>query len=180
MTIYGYVKNKITISVMAQLKSVQTYSCDDIYIEEEAVKGDVMDTLLSKVKAGDTIVIESLRVFEKTLKELKGLFSVLSEKGVRLISVSDQFDSSKPALGYEVLELLIRNETAVRSQLVKRQLALSKSLGITLGRPAIGEEKVADILRLHVSEKLSMREIADICEVSLGTVHKYVKQLQTI
>lgn len=178
MTIYGYVKTT-ALSVTAQLKKLEAYSCDEIYIEEEAVKGNVMETLLGNLNSGDTIVVESLQVLEKTLKELKGLFRFLSDKEVRLISVSDQFDSSKPVLGYEVLDVLIRNETAVRGQLVRRQLALSKSLGITLGRPAIGQETVADIERLHVTQKLSMREIADICDVSLGTVHKYVKQLQT-
>ena len=44
-----------------------------------------------------------------------------------------------------------------------------------LGRPSLGQKKIDKIIDLYVSQKLSMREVAMRCNVSLGSVSKYVK-----
>lgn len=59
-----------------------------------------------------------------------------------------------------------------RSKLIVEQ---NREKGITLGRPAISEETIEKIYTLYHSDKRTIRYIAEQCHVSLGTVHKYIK-----
>lgn len=49
-----------------------------------------------------------------------------------------------------------------------------KEEGRTPGRPPIDNRLVKRIQFMYGRDKKSMREIAEICDLSLGTVHKYV------
>lgn len=50
--------------------------------------------------------------------------------------------------------------------------------GIKSGRPTITLTKINQIQTLYHTELKPLREIAIICEVSLGTAHKYTRQIK--
>lgn len=48
--------------------------------------------------------------------------------------------------------------------------------GIKVGRPNLSVEKIADIRYLRHVKKMKIREIARVCDISVGTVHKYISE----
>lgn len=54
-------------------------------------------------------------------------------------------------------------------------LTRARSKGIIGGRPSIGEDKVSKIKMMY-SQKYTMRQISQECDVSLGTVYKYCRK----
>ncbi|NKC68532.1 helix-turn-helix domain-containing protein [Vagococcus fluvialis] len=65
-----------------------------------------------------------------------------------------------------------RKIIANRSKLIVKD---NKRKGITVGRPKISEETIEKIYKLY-SDKRTIRYIAEQCNVSIGTVHKYIKK----
>lgn len=45
-----------------------------------------------------------------------------------------------------------------------------------IGRPKIPVEKIVEIRYLRQVKKMKIREIAKICDISIGTVHKYISE----
>lgn len=70
---------------------------------------------------------------------------------------------------------LARNDQQIMMKRTVSGLAKSREKGIKSGRPALSDKKVEKIQDLYQKELRTLREIARICNVSLGTVHKYTR-----
>lgn len=80
---------------------------------------------------------------------------------------------------FELLLLLAKNEQKVIVRRTVKGLEESARKGIKSGRPVVPQKKVQEIQTLYFKEMRRYRDIAEICGVSIGTVHKYVKQRST-
>lgn len=80
----------------------------------------------------------------------------------------------------DLLEELASNEKQVASMRTHKGLRLAKSKGIVSGRPKVKSDVVEKIQYLHLYERKTIRQISLDCGVSLGTVHKYIKQSNRI
>lgn len=73
-----------------------------------------------------------------------------------------------------IYDLSKTEKRIAQKRLTERYQAL-RNEGRLVGRPAIKKELIHDIQFFYEKEKKTMREIAKLTDLSLGTVHKYIK-----
>ncbi|MBP1042767.1 recombinase family protein [Vagococcus sp. BWB3-3] len=177
MTKYGYVRKGFPTSEKDQLTGILSYGCDEVFLEAHSLmEFRELDILLSVLKMGDVLVVTNLKVFGKKFQGLRSLIDLCRDKQVQLISLEDQLDSNKAYDFFDLLDLLGRIDFACRSERTKQQIQLSREIGQTIGRPAIDKKKIERIYYLYHDKKWAMRKIATECDVSLGSVYKYIHQ----
>lgn len=160
-----------------QVHKVMVFECDYIFIENEPLEIDnELNLMLDQLDYHEMLVIESVSSFGKLVGELDNVLGLLFEKSIHLISVEDELDSNNMCSFYELSSLIFRINKECSSQIVKERISLSREKDLRFGRPPIDEDKIEKIKRLYCSNKLPMRKIAEICEVLLGTVHKYLTE----
>lgn len=77
----------------------------------------------------------------------------------------------------DILWQIASYEKVAVSNRVRRGMERSKERGTPRGRPSLDDELIQKIRKLKINEKKSIREIATLCEVSIGSVHKYVQEI---
>lgn len=176
MAIFGYARKGYPSEITIQINRLMVYECDKIFVENQNFNIDEeQDAMFQELLPMDVIVVVNLAVFGKTLRELTALLDDLFKKKIRLISLDDKIDSKKRYSFIDVALALCEVDSNYKSQYTKQRLAVSKSLGKSLGRPTISEAKIEEIKRLYHHQRMSYREISSCCQVSIGSVHKYLK-----
>lgn len=80
-----------------QIDALNVYGVDEIYEENVTDTGQnrqQLTELLGKLRAGDTLVIGRFDLLGRTIKQFFGLLKDFEEKGIDLISLQDEFDTS--------------------------------------------------------------------------------------
>lgn len=75
----------------------------------------------------------------------------------------------------DILWHLVTHEKRSKSIQAKAALQRARENGSVLGRPQLSKAVIEKIIYLSKHQKKSMREIAKLCNVSVGSVHKYIK-----
>ncbi|MFO0891654.1 MAG: recombinase family protein [Isosphaeraceae bacterium] len=93
-------------------------------------------SMMVRLKAGDTLVIWRLDRLGRTAKGLTALFDELRERKVNLVSIKDSLDLNTPAgrLMANVLASVAAYETEVRAERVRAGQAVARENGKHLGR----------------------------------------------
>lgn len=178
MSVYGYVRKVYPINVTEQLKQIMPYACETVFIEEASLSDDSeLNSLLDQIVTGDIVVVASLKVFGKSLSELIALLQFFYDKAIRLVCLEGELDTQNPLSFYEAAQLVAESEIARKQHQLRRSLILTRVKDSPAGRPTIKSETINNIQRYYIRDKLTLREIAEKCHVSLGTVHKYTKQI---
>ena len=153
------------------------YHCDDLFIENPDLTADKeLVMLIDQLSVGDVLVVSSLLALGKSISELQEIMSSITLKGAKLISIKEKIDTEH-GQGYsfqEVLKLLDTMNKEVASKKIKQQLMKLRDGGKQLGRPSVDQDTIDMIKFLRDSHHLNLRQIAEKCDVSIGTVHKYV------
>lgn len=145
--------------------------------QEGVSESSEFDKILRRLDKGDTLMVYRLDCLGKTLYQLKDFMNVLSEKGIRFVSLHEQID----IIDYEhsdlikYLQVFIRMDSNLKSELTNRGILQARREGRVGGRPKITKDLIEKIQVLHNEKKYSLRRIAAECNLSLGTVHKYSK-----
>lgn len=177
MTTYGYVRKGFPTSEKEQLAEILSFGCDEVFLEAHSLlEFRELDALLSVLKMGDVLVVTNLKVFGKKFQDFKAIMDICHDKQVQLISLGDQLDSQAVYGFYDLMMVLGSADFACRSERTKQQIQLSREYGQTIGRPTIDKRKVEQIYYLYHDKKWAMRKIAAECDVSLGSVYKYIHQ----
>ena len=98
--IYGYARvSTQQQDLIRQLDMLKQYDCTEILTEKiSGVKADrpELNRLKDKVRPGDSIVIESFSRLGRSTRDLIELVEDFEKKGVKLISVKENFDTATP------------------------------------------------------------------------------------
>lgn len=168
MKTYGYIRPSASKSLSEQLKELSDYNCDNYFVEEGSdYQNQEFERLLKIVKENDRIIVMNVRSLEMTIQRFGELLAMLNSMQIELISVEDKINSIEKIYFHEAVTLLV--------ELVGCE-SIIKKIEREQGRPPIDKMKVRRIRFLYHENKMTMREIANACEVSLGTVHKYLNQ----
>ncbi len=184
MSVYGYIRNYTIDLLSKQLAELKQYGCDHIVIEADRVANEKttfteMDRILKDIQAGDELVVGKIRYLEKTIVQISDLITLLRKKGASLVVLEemDQRIMDQKSFFTQVISDLAETEKRILSERTKIGLERTKKLGKKGGgRPKISEEKIYRINYLYTKKRLSLREIATECDISIGTAHKYVKR----
>lgn len=162
---------------------------DDIEILREA--GAVSIILNEDVNDSSQQFIEFLKMNEEceillvdihsigsflSIIELLSIVEFVNERSSRvhfLMKGTDAFSSDKEYLDF--LRYIGNFEKNSVNNRIRRRVKRSKEQGILIGRPSLEPEIIKKIRRLKNDEKKSVREVAVLCNVSVGSVHKYAQ-----
>jgi len=98
--IYGYARvSTQQQELQRQLDMLKKYNCYEILTEKmSGTKKDrpELKRLQDKIRPGDTIVIESFSRLGRSTKDLIELVEHFENKGVKIISIKENFDTITP------------------------------------------------------------------------------------
>ncbi len=76
---------------------------------------------------------------------------------------------------YDLVSEIAEMESFVISERTTRGIQKARRSGRVGGRPKVSEETIEEIRYLYHNQSYTLREIAEKCDVSLGTAYKYVQ-----
>ena len=137
------------------------------------------NAMLEFVREGDTVVVSSYDRLARSTADLLATIETLKEKGVNVISMKEQLDTSTPQ-GKLMLTFFAGIATFERELMLQRQkegIAIAKAEGKYKGRAKI--ERPSDWTALktqYLHRKLTATELAKRCNVSRPVVYKWLKE----
>jgi DNA invertase Pin-like site-specific DNA recombinase len=123
------------------------------------------------------VVVFRLDRLGRNARELSLNVEELENKGIRVLSVSESYDTST-AIGRAMREIIFILAQLEREQIgesTKQRLASLKAAGKKLGRPPASDYQVQKVRGLD-RQGFSVRKIAGVMQISYGTVYNIVKQ----
>ena len=161
-------------------------SIDDSYIKEQikAVKNwEVKDIIVNQsdielLHPGDELVVYELKSLGKTVVQLATFLSDLNKQRIKLTLIKKEdfmsfMDEEKwTTLLFDLAEI----DSYVICERTTKGIQAAKSKGRIGGRPKVSDVKVEKIRYLHKKNGCTLREIAEECDVSLGTAYKYIQK----
>lgn len=181
MKTLAYIRQYKNVSISEQLKSLKDFRCDEIFIEEQlSIERVELQRLQMMMQNNDRVIIKNIKVFNLEANASLELLGHFASREIEFISLDEEFSSKKnPSFAQIFLGLAEMDKSyKIKEKHMTNQKSENRTKEIIkyneIGRPSIDYEKIHTIRFLYKSKSLSMREIATKCNVSLGTVHKYL------
>ena len=174
MAIYGYCRvSSVDQNENRQLDAMEAQGIprSQIFIEKQSGKDTSrpgLQNLLSTVKQGDTIIVESVSRFARNTRDLLDLIEQLTAKQVEFISKKEAIDTTTPT-GKFMLTIFGAVAELEREYILQRQhegIAIAKEQGKYKGRKPIvhpdfdrvvSKWQAGDILATEAMRRLNMK-----------------------
>jgi len=165
-------------SLNRQLDALQAYGYDEIFTEKmTGTKADrpELDKVKLVARAGDVVVVESLSRLGRSSKDLLNLLDEFERKGVQVVSLKENIDTSTPTgkLITTVLSAISQFERDLIVQRTQEGMAAAKARGKTGGRPPVDKKAIDRAVKLYNSKMYSVKEIVALCGVSQASLYRY-------
>ena len=177
---YARVSND-DLTLDLQIDALSGYGVDEIY--EEKLVGprqnrQQLTELLGTLRAGDTLVIGQLDRLGRTVKQFFALIKDFEQKGIRLVSLKEKFDTSTPTgkAVYGMFCSLVQMELVVISERTKADMMAARGRGQHIGRKPKENENVKKALKMYFSGDFSNDQIIETTGLSKTTLYKYVRE----
>ncbi len=178
--IYGYARVSTRQQELnRQLDMLKQYNCNEILTEKMSgtkTNRPELIRLKDKVRAGDTLVIESFSRLGRSTKDLIELVEYFEGKGVKLVSIKENFDTTTPhgKLMLTVFQAFSQFERDLIAQRTNEGLASARARGISGGRPRVKDKNIEKAIKLYNSKDYSIAEIVVMSGVSQATLYRYL------
>ncbi|NQX33587.1 recombinase family protein [Herbiconiux sp. VKM Ac-2851] len=136
-----------------------------------------LDSMLSDLEEGDTIVVYKLDRLGRSTAHVASLIADLTAKGIFIESISDGLNSSTPT-GRAMLQMLSIFAEMERSFIIERTtagLASAKAQGRVGGRPKVTDSKKAKQAQALRDSGESVPDIAKALGISIATVYRITR-----
>src|SRR6266702_4319550 len=177
----GYVRvSTFEQNVVRQLEGIEL---DRTFTEKASgkdTKRSQLDALLTFVRNGDTVVVNSMDRLARNLDDLRHIVQVLTKRGVRIEFAKECLtftgeDSPMTNLMLSVMGAFVEFERALIRERQREGIALARQRGAYRGRkPALSDAQVAD-LRRRVEAGERKAQIARDCGISRETLYQYLR-----
>jgi len=182
---FGYARvSKDDLTLDLQIDALNGYGVDEIY--EEKLVGprqnrQQLTELLGTLRAGDTLVIGQLDRLGRTVKQFFALIKDFEQKGIRLVSLKEKFDTSTPTgkAVYGMFCSLAQMELVVISERTKADMMAARGRGHHIGRKPKENENVESALKMYFSGESTINDIIETTGVSKTTIYKYVREYKS-
>ena len=130
--------------------------------------------LLDRMTEGDTVVIESLSRLGRSTKDLIELTELFEQKGVHLVSLKEQIDTSTSTgkLLFTLMSAIAQFERDVIADRTREGLQAARARGRKGGRPKISIEKIQKAVRLYKTMQYTIKEIEELTGVKKSTLYR--------
>ena len=139
-----------------------------------------MRAMIDFAREGDTIYVSEFSRLARSTKDLLSIIQDLREKGVQVISLKENFDTSTPAgeLAMTVFAAIATFERKIMLQRQAEGIAVAKAKGVYKGRQK--KKKPVDwdelVKKYQNREIRSVSELMRICHASRPTVYMWLKE----
>lgn len=168
-----------------QIDVLQSYGIDRLYTEKMSgtkKHRPELDAMLERLETGDTVVVESLSRLGRSTKDLLSLIDYFEDKGVRLISLKEDINTSSSTgrLLITVLSALCQFERDLTVERTNEGLRAARARGRKGGRPKISDAKVKQAIKLYRTNEYSLNEIENLTGVKANTLYRRLKDEQFV
>ena len=185
MSKVGYIRvSAIDQNTERQEVALKELNVNKIFTEKLSGKNTnrpELHKMLDYVREGDTLYIESISRLARSTKDLLSLVQVLQEKGVDLVSLKENIDTTTPQ-GRFILTIFGALSELERENILQRQregIEIAKQNGKVLGRPIIESPKDWDkIITLWKRGEITAVESMKRLNLTKATFYRRVKQLK--
>lgn len=169
-----------------QISRLQNEGCEKIFSEQvsSVYERKELKKAIEFVRSGDVFIVTKIDRLARSLDHLMKIIKILEDKNVQLKILDFGLDT-KTATGKMMLGVMGAVAEFEREMMLERQrfgIEKAKSEGKFKGR-ALSSAKLKkleneiNLYNPNSENSLSIREIADFCEVSVTTVYKKIKEI---
>lgn len=175
----GYVHSFSDIDyIEEQSIALQELTLDALFYQEDYNQTEnVLDEIITNLNNGDQLIIYELVCLGKAVIQLGEFLQRAHEQGINIVILKKE-GIFKQLTDEAICSMVIGisfTEKKIIADRTTKGLAVARRQGRIGGRPKISEETIREIYHLYHEYSLTLREIAEQCNVSLGTAHKYTK-----
>lgn len=182
----GYVRvSTIDQNTARQEVLMQELGVEKVYIDRMSGKSKdrpALDEMITFVREGDTVIVESISRFARNTKDLLNLVEKLTEKKVEFVSKKEAIDTTTPT-GKFMLTVFGAMAQLEREQILQRQaegIAIAKEEGKYKGRKPIEIDEAAftEQYRAWKNEETSPKFAAKKLGISRATFYRRVEEYE--
>ena len=171
----------------SQVDELTAYGCDKLFIDK-GVSGKhatrpELDAALAYMREGDVLVITRLSRAMRSLKHLLTLAEELRERGIGLVVLKQQIDTTTPTgrLVFHILGAIDEFQRELIVEGTREGLDSARARGRTGGRkPKLTESQQATVRRMYTAtgedgkRQHTVAEIAEAVGVHRTTIYDYL------
>ncbi len=142
-----------------------------------------LESLLSFVRTGDTVVVHSMDRLARNLDDLRRIVQTLTSRGVQIEFVKEHLsftgeDSPMASLMLSVMGAFAEFERALIHERQREGISLAKQRGAYKGRKKALSEATVTQIRQQLTTGISKAQVAREFGISRETLYQYLKRVK--
>lgn len=182
--IFGYARvSTKKQSLDMQWDELKQFGCEEIVTEKESgAKKDRVElqSLLGKLRKGDTLVVYKLDRLGRTMHQLVNLLQEFHEKEIHFVSIKDGIDTST-TMGrflFHIFGAMAEMEREVINERVVSGVAAAKARGREGGRKkAHTPQQIEGMMEMLEAGKTKV-EVCEMFDVARATLYRYIREYE--
>lgn len=181
MAVIGYARVSTTSqNLERQVQQLLAFECKpifkDYYTGHTRRDRTQLNEMLRFLREGDVVVTTSFDRLSRNLGDLLNLIDEIHNRGAKVKSLAQDFDTTTPEgkLAFQVMGMVWEYERDCIRQRTIEGLKVARAQGRIGGRPRILKEAQVELIWNQHQNGKSMRHIASLINVSVGTVHRAI------
>lgn len=178
MSVVGYARvSSVGQSLDVQLSKLSEYGCNKVYQEKRS--GTTADrpelkACLDYVRDGDVLIITKLDRLARSTFHLTQLADQLANKGVELVVIDQNIDTSTPVgkLLFNVLASIAEFETQIRSERQLDGIAKAKENGVQFGARSKLTDAQVEQMKVDRTDGVLIKDLMKIYGLSKASVYR--------
>lgn len=181
----GYIRcSTIEQNEARQLKMMEEQNAERLFIDKASGKNTdrkAFKEMMAFVRAGDTVIVESISRIARNTRDLLSIVSDLTEKGVEFVSLKENMDTTTPQ-GRFMLTVFGALAELERENILERQregIEIAKSEGKYKGRKPVevDENRFKEVCARWRSGEITATAAMQEVGLKPNTFYRRVKEL---
>ncbi|MGX6962260.1 helix-turn-helix domain-containing protein [Vagococcus xieshaowenii] len=160
---------KLFLNSEEKMSEKSTYREYDVLTVEDLSDKSELSKLLIEMQGESFLYVLSFESLRISTAQMSKLFDLLDAAHVELVFLNETTDFSM------YLRKICQAEIKSITYRTKKGIDNARTQGVVGGRPKTPKKTQEKIRELYYSRKLSLKQIAEKCNVSIATVYKYSK-----
>ena len=191
---YGYARcstNESRQDINRQVRELKSAGAEEIFLEYEHGDSKIKSqqtAMLNAAQPGDTVITLEVPRLARSTQQLCEIIDKIREKRLRLVIVGsitlDCRDGQADPMSEAFLQMagvFSQLELAMIRARVRSGMENARSKGAAIGRPRSTAEDIPAVFLRHYAAykegRMNVSELARVCQLSRGTVYKYLRLL---
>ena len=192
--IYGYARcstNETKQDIGRQVRELKAAGAEEIYLEYEHGDSKIKSrqkAMFTAANEGDTVIVLEVPRLARSTQQLCEIIDIVREKHLRLVIVGsitlDCRDGHADPMSEAFLQMagvFSQLELAMIRARVRSGMENARAKGAAIGRPHTSAADIPPVFMRHYAAykegRMNVSELARVCQLSRGTVYKYLRLL---